>query len=46
MRVRSILLRRYGGYEDRRVEFGPGGPLPDLVELQTGRQQRLQRAVV
>ena len=29
-----------------RVEFGPGGPLPDLVELQPGRQQRLQRTVV
>jgi uncharacterized protein YhaN len=24
MRVRSILLGRYGGYEDRRIEFGPG----------------------
>jgi recombinational DNA repair ATPase RecF len=24
MRVRSILLGRYGGYEDRYVEFGPG----------------------
>jgi uncharacterized protein YhaN len=24
MRVQSILLGRYGGFEDRRVEFGPG----------------------